>query len=261
MKRSYRKLSFHKIENIQMLAKAGLSLEQISAQLDVPKTTVYHYAKEYCKKMTYMDMDALSEMELGYLVGVFVGDGCFIVRLKNGTYITKFTLDATRDEDIANFLQSLFEKTGKKVGRCIEKSSIIFRVHSKDLVEFLSQYVKCIKQIESPRNVKVLTNREKWATPLKLGFIGGLIDSDGHVYYNKKRTRHFGVLIKTASEPLRDDVVRILFSLGIKVTTYLAKSYEGSYSGNPRYVVYVPSAELKKIVRKIPAVKLERYGR
>jgi len=261
MKRSYRKLSFDKIENIQMLAKVGLSLKEISAELDVPKTTVYHYAKNYCKKMTYMDVNALSEMELGYLVGMFVGDGCFIVKLENGTYVTKSTLDATRDEDIANFLQGLFEKTSKRVGRRIEKSSIVFRVHSKDFVEFLSHHVKCTKQSDSPRNVKVLINRKKWATLFKLGFIGGLIDSDGHVYYNRKRTRHFGVLIKTANESLRDDIVRILFSLGIKVTTYLAKSYEGSYSGNPRYVVYIPRAELKKVDHKIPAVKLERDGR
>lgn len=113
----------------------------------------------------------------------------------------------------------------------------------------------------SPRNIKVLTNREKWTTLFKQGFIGGLIDSDGHVYLNKKRTRPSRVLFKTTNEKLRDDVAKILYSLGIQAATHTAKPYEGSYSNNPRCILCIPSAELKKIIHRIPAVKLERYER
>jgi len=61
--------------NIQALAKKGLSLRRISAQLGIPKTTVYFHVKAYCRKMTYINLKALSEKEKGYLVGMFVGDG------------------------------------------------------------------------------------------------------------------------------------------------------------------------------------------
>lgn len=260
-RRRYRRLSREEILNIQTLAKVGLSLRKISMQLNVPKTTVYYHVKEQCDKMTYMDIGAISEKELGYLVGVFVGDGCFIVNPKHGAYITKFTLDATRDKDISRFLRNILEKAGKRVGWRIERGSIVLRVHSKKLVEFISGHIMYIKQSDSPRNIKVLINSGKWTMPFKLGFIGGLIDSDGHVYYNKKRTRQFGALVKTVNKTLRDDVVRILSSLGIQVTTYVAGLYEGSYSRNLRYVMYIPSAELKKTLHKISAVKLKRYGR
>ena len=87
-----------RLRTYKVLAKKGLSLKRISAQLRVPKTTVYYHIREYCKKMTYIDLTVLSEEEQGYLVGMFVGDGNLLVKRKRGRYITKFTLDAERDQ-------------------------------------------------------------------------------------------------------------------------------------------------------------------
>lgn len=57
-----------KVKNIEMSAKRGLSLKSISAKPRVPKTTVCYHAREHCTKMTHMNIDALSEIEYGYLV-------------------------------------------------------------------------------------------------------------------------------------------------------------------------------------------------
>jgi len=259
-KRSYERLSSREIENIQVLAKKGLSLKHISAQLRVPKTTVYYHVREYCKKMTYMDLNVLSEEEEGYLLGMFVGDGNLIVKRKRGRYLTKFALDAERDQDIADYLLSVFKKAGKRITRYIERSSLTFKVCSKEFVEFLLKHVTYIKRRDSQRRVKTLIKPDKWTTAFKLGFVGGLIDSDGHVYYNRRKTKHFGALIKTANKSLRNQLTEILTTLGIDVTTYTAKRHKKSYSNKPQYVVYIPTKELERISHRLPAMKLKRFS-
>ncbi|MCD6537209.1 helix-turn-helix domain-containing protein [Candidatus Bathyarchaeota archaeon] len=51
-KRRYSRLTCEQIGEIHNLAKRGASLKQIAMQLGVAKTTVYYYAKRYCRKMT-----------------------------------------------------------------------------------------------------------------------------------------------------------------------------------------------------------------
>jgi hypothetical protein len=258
-KRHYRRLSSLEIESIQTLAKKGLSLKRISAQLCAPKTTVYYHIREHCKKMTYLNLSVLPEKEQGYLVGMFVGDGSLIVKRKQGRYLTKFTLDAERDQDIANYLLSIFKKADKRITRYEERSSLAFKVYSKEFVEFLLKHVTYIKQRSSRRRMKILINPERWTTAFKLGFVSGLIDSDGHVYYNQRKTKYFGVLIKTANNAFRDQLIEILTTLGIEATTYTAKRYKKSYSRKPQYVVYISTQELKSYPRFL-AMKLKRFS-
>jgi len=258
-KRSNGRLSSQEIRDVQKLAKRGLSLKRISAQLYVPKTTVYYHAKEYCKKMTYMNLNVLSEEERGYLVGMFVGDGNLIVNRKQGRYLTKFALDAERDQDIDDYLSSVFKKAGKTITKYMERSSLTFKVYSKQFVEFLLRYVMYIKQRDSRRRVKMLINPEKWTTAFKLGFISGLIDSDGHVYFNRRKTKHFGMLIKTANNVFRDQLTEMLTTLGIKATTYTAKRHKKSYSKKPQYVLYIPTKELERSFHRFLAIKLKRF--
>lgn len=260
-KRSYGRLSSREVENMQALAKMGLSLRRISAQLGVPKTTVYFHVREYCRKMTYINLNALSEKEQGYLVGMFVGDGNLVLKRKRGMYLTKFALDAERDQDIADYMSSVFKKAGKKITRYVERSSLTFKVYSKEFVEFLLRHVIYAEQRDSRRKLKILINPEKWTMAFEFGFVSGLIDSDGHVYYNRRKTKHFGVLIKTANNTLRDQLTEILTTLRIEATTYTAKQYKKSYSKKPRYVVYIPTKELERICHRFVAMKLKRFLR
>lgn len=257
---SYRRLSSREIENIRALAKKDLSLKSISAQLRVPKTTVYYHVRDYCKKMTYMDLNVLSEEEEGYLLGMFVGDGNLIVKRKRGRYLTKFALDTERDQDIADYLVSVFKKAGKRITRYMARSSLTFKVCSKEFVEFLLKHVTYTKRRDSRRRVKILIRPDKWTTAFKLGFVGGLVDSDGYVYYNRRRTKHFGELIKTANNTFRNQLTEILNTLGVEVTTYTAKLHKKSYSSRPQYVVYVPTKELERISHRLPAMKLKRFS-
>jgi len=254
----FARLSSKEIENIHRLAKAGLSLKRISARLHVPRTTVYHHAKKYCRKITQLKLATLSEKERGYLVGMFVGDGTHIIKMDKGTYLTKFSLDKTRDNDIEEYMQVLFAKASKRMGRLVERNSITLKIFSKEFIEFLSKYVRRIERNGTRRKRKMLVNHEKWSCAFKLGFISGLIDSDGYVYFDQKGGKRFGALIRTADNDLRDQIISLLRSLSIATTTYAGKHHEKSYSFSPQYVVYIPTKELSKVAETLIAAKLKR---
>jgi len=183
-----------------------------------------------------------------------------LLKRNRGTCFTKFTLDAERDQDIADYMLSVFKKAGKRITRYVERSSLTFKVYSKEFLEFLLKHVIYIKQRDTPRKLKLLIDPEKWTMAFKFGFVSGLIDSDGYVYYNQRKTKHFGVLIKTANNVFRDQLTEILTTLGIKPTTYTVKQYEESYSKKPRYVVYIPTKELERSSHQFLAVKLKRFS-
>lgn len=252
------RLSREEIENIRMQAKAGASLRQISTRLHLPSTTVYYHAKKLCRKMTSLELDVLSEKEQGYLIGMFVGDGAHIIRANQGHYITKFSLAKGRDENIAEYMQGLFAKAGKRIGWCIERNSITLRVFSKEFFQFMVKYVTRIEQVGTHRKKKLLIDHGGWSKALKSGFISGLIDSDGYVYFDPVRGRRFGVLIRTADCDLRDQIISVLKSLNSASTTYVGKYHEKSYSIRPQFVIYVPTKELDKLSELLIAVKLRR---
>lgn len=95
----------------------------------------------------------------------------------------------------------------------------------------------------------------------KHGFIGGVIDSDGHVYYNRRKTKHFGALIKMANSKFKDQLTEILNTLGIQATTYTAKRSKQSYSDKPQHVIYIPTKELGRISHRFLTIKLKRFSR
>ena len=135
------RLTYEQIKGIQQLAKAGVSIRQIVMQLNIAKTTVYYHVKYHCRKMTRMNADALTETEQGYLVGMFVGDGyinTWVDKNQNRQrFIIKIALDAQRDRDIADYVQSLFNKAGKRTTRFAEETTLIIKVSSKEFAKYL----------------------------------------------------------------------------------------------------------------------------
>ncbi|MDH5795650.1 MAG: hypothetical protein OEZ24_06020, partial [Candidatus Bathyarchaeota archaeon] len=85
------------------------------------------------------------------------------------------------------------------------------------------------------------------------GILAGVIDSDGHVH------KHLGTEVKTVSSTVFRDVLRILTNLGIKAKTKIRQATEESYSKKQRYVMYIPSAQMKANKRKIPSAKVARF--
>jgi hypothetical protein len=93
----------------------------------VPKSSVYHHAKEHCFKMTKFDSNLLNEAENGYMISLFLGDGSFNRRKSEPRFFVRFALDAKRDIDVAQHLAEIVEKAGKRISFISWKSNIIVK--------------------------------------------------------------------------------------------------------------------------------------
>jgi len=100
---------------------------------------------------------------------------------------------------------------------------------------------------------KTLLQSETWSDNFRFGFIAGIIDSDGHVH------PHLGTEIKTVSRKNFERVSSIFEKLGISTNTRIREASADSFSKKPRYIIYIPSSQMKRIKGSIPSTKIARY--
>lgn len=115
-------------------------------------------------------IQALSLLELGYIIGLFLGDGSFSIDIKSRHEKVCFSLNPKRDHVIIKNITLLLRKIRLNPFHVYAHRALDVRVNSKILVYVL--YVL----VDDVLNHKI-TNRE-----FAIGVISGLIDSDGYVY-------------------------------------------------------------------------------
>ncbi len=113
---------------------------------------------------------ALSVKELGYVIGLFLGDCSFSIDRKSRHEKVCFSLNPKRDHVIINTITRLLKKIHLNPFYAYAHGAIDVRVNSKILVYVLSLL------IDDTLNKKII-NRD-----FAIGAISGLIDSDGYVY-------------------------------------------------------------------------------
>ena len=244
-----KRLTIDQVCEIERLAKMGVSIKNISKNLNISKSTVYYHAKDCCRKMTKLNLNLLTEREKGYITGLFLGDGSFNKGHKEPRFFVRFALDAERDKDISHFLVSIFEKAGKKASIFTRGSVLTVKVSSKDLVEYLQKHIDYDRKTRE----KSIQYSDISSIDFQYGILAGMIDSDGHVH------EHLGTEIKTVSAKLFKNITAILRELEISTKTKLRDSPSNSFSKKPRYEIYIPSSEMKRNKSKIPSVKIVRY--
>ena len=234
---------------------SGQSVRSVAAELQIPLSTAYYHARSVCLKHPVLNLKALQEKELGYLLGVYVGDGSLIRHKARGEYMLKIAFDRSKDADIIEFVAAMFRKAGKQVTRTNWRSVTFLRIWSKPLYDFIQTYVLSLPTITSNRHMKILLSTEKWNIEFAIGFLGGLIDSDGHVMRTKSGG-HFGAGVTTSSTSLRDQLQNLCSSLGLTTTTRIDK--RGTPNVRPRYMIYITSDSMRKICSEIPSIKHQR---
>lgn len=222
----------------------------------MPLSTAYYHARSVCTHQAVLDLKALKEKELGYLLGVYVGDGSLIRHKGRGEYLLKIAFDRFKDRDISEFVVSMFQKAGKQVTRTNWRFVTFLRIWSKSLYDFVRSHVLSRQLATSNRHVKILVHPENWSHEFAIGFLGGLIDSDGHVMRSRSRG-HYGACVTTSSASLRDQLQNLCGELGLKTTIRLDK--HGAPTFRPRYTIYIASYSLRKICPEILSTKHQRF--
>ena len=196
--------------------------------------------------MSKFDASLLEEEERGYIVGLFLGDGSFNRGKKEPRFFVRFALDAKRDKDVALRLAQIINKAGKRINLISWKSNIIAKTCSKEL------FVYILSCVEYKNGEKMLLDSKNWSDNFKYGFIAGIIDSDGHVQ------PHLGTEIKTVSSQNFESFSSILLDLKISAILRIRDAPVNSYSKKPRYIIYIPSIEIKRTKGNIPSAKIAR---
>lgn len=235
--------------------KRGESVRRVAAALDIPLSTAYYHARDYCGKHSRMDIEKLTLREKGYLVGMMVGDGSLIRHEPRGEFLAKIALDRIRDQDIFQFLSSMFERSGKRASVRVEQRMFILRIWSKSFYNFILKHVRLRKRCSSHGRTKLL-RFEDWDRDFALGFIGGLIDSDGHVE-RSRRGGHYGATITTSSQSLRDQVQDLCKAHGVNASWRV--NHHGCRNERPRYDVHIQSRDFNSLCSEIPCMKHLRY--
>lgn len=115
-----------------------------------------------------VDVSSLGTSELGYLIGLFIGDGSICTDRKSRHYKVAFSLNPWKDSDTQNFLIKLLREMTLNPFTVWANGCIDIRVNSKNFTTFLRKREK-VSDFD-------LRDREFF-----IGFLSGLIDSDGYV--------------------------------------------------------------------------------
>ena len=156
---------------------------------------------------THFDISRLSEEEIGYLAGFFIGDGC----IKKGKTQIIFALSLGDVESgILDKLKQIVEKSGKRVWICKRKNkSIQLVLSSKKMVE-------CFREMllfEDGNKSKTVKLRQlEYSVNFYKGLLAGLIDFDGNA------NRY--AFITTISYELGDQIIKICNRLNIHTSEY-----------------------------------------
>jgi hypothetical protein len=252
-----KRITPEKVSKIQELVKGGSSIRSTAKKTDTSYSTVYRYAAQFSKRQTQIRLSSFNDREWGYIVGLFVGDGSKIANEKTGHYGLKFGLDANRDAAIVSFLRFLFEKSGKRVTCSSNGTVIIMKIYSKKLLSHLLEFVEFT--LDAGKVVKTMKNR-RLKKAFLLGFLGGLIDADGHLYVNKRKEGHFGASITTVNGQLLDQLKPMLTQLGINFKIHKFLPYKSSFSKKPTFYIRLSTFEFRKICSDLICIKHQQCG-
>ena len=115
--------------------------------------------------LSTLNISNLNVGEKGYLIGIFVGDG-YLHYDRGRHYRVNFYFNPKKDKDIIVYIIKLLETVGLTPYTMIHHGCMVIRVNSKRFYEYM-------KRFQYPHQRK---NKD-----FMVGFISGLIDSDGYV--------------------------------------------------------------------------------
>ena len=236
-------------EEIMKELRKGTSINKISKLLSLGKSTIYYYYKKINGKKyipPYVQPNYLEKE--GEIVGIFAGDGSQYFA-KGGHYQVNVHFGGHRKE-YALYVQKLFSDYFCKKFQLsnLNDGKLRLRTNSKDIFHYFKNYIEYnSKEKHCTVNLKTLNIPMKF----KVGFIKGLVDTDGSVLYDKHDDA-VRIFYYTTSEKLAEQISSILREFSIKNTCICRTDKKGR---KPLYVVRVLEKEVYKFLNIVKPFK------
>jgi intein/homing endonuclease len=190
-----------------MLIRSGDSLNKISGELGVAKSTIYyHYRKIRGRKYNSVVIPE-NDSIVGEFLGAFAGDGSFFLDKPTYHYTIRIHLSGKDDVEYAIYLKNLIEDNfGRKANIFYQKpTQLILNVYSKTIYELIEYHLEIR---EKTPNVCLKRGIDGYSEDFLRYFLRGLFDTDGCV--QPKRIR-----LKTISKDLMTQSSMILHKFSI----------------------------------------------
>lgn len=234
--------------------KSGDSINSISKSLNLAKSTIYyHYKKIRGKKYIDPVFDIGYTEREGEIVGIFAGDGSQYFEPKGFSYNTNVHF-GKKNIDYARYVKTLFESYFNKKFRLYEGDrSLILTTQSKKIFNYFKNYLNY--NSKSKHDSVELTSLNL-PNKFLLGFLRGLIDTDGSVLSSTKH-KTIRVNFYTTSKNLSNQIKSLFDNLSFEYGFYIDKRPSKNYKDLYMLRLRVNSAiKFLKIVKPFKARKM-----
>lgn len=198
-------------EAISMIRR-GISLNKINKATGLGKSTLYfHYKKLKGKKTIPIKFNFSNETEIGEFMGIFAGDGSFYKQIKTSHYVIRVYV-GYYELNYAEYLRDTFSKWFTKKPAIYftyyrgNRSAVIIQYYSKDIYLLIKKYLEWSGIKTYSIGLKNLDIKKH---NFNIGFLRGLIDTDGNFYAPKRR-----ISFSSTSKKLSDQAYSIMKEIG-----------------------------------------------
>lgn len=192
--------------------RAGISINHISKELSLGKSTIYYYYKKIKGKKFIEPEFKLKNSRLeGEINGIFAGDGSQYYDAKRGSYEVNVHFGA-KNYWYAVYVKKLFEGFFNKKFRLNwdSETQIRVRTQSRKIFNYFQNYLSYNCHIKHC-TVKF---KDNCSPDFKIGFLKGMFDTDGCYCYAKSEKK-FRAFYTTTSKMLSTQMGDTLTELGI----------------------------------------------
>jgi intein/homing endonuclease len=232
------------LHNLQV----GISLNKLSRETGIAKSTLYYYYKKLRgKRFTPPYVTPGNSETEGEIVGIFAGDGSQYYDKKDGKYEVNVHFGMHNETYALYVQQLLLSFFKKKFNLKNEQKTYRLRTQSKDIYNYFKNYLAYDPHI---KHVTVHLHSLDFPLEFKRGFLRGLFDTDGSIRYNT-HDKVVRATFHTTSWELAEQVRMLLAEFDIKHTHYEQRRH----GYKPAYIVRIRTSAVRKFLNTVRPFK------
>ena len=213
MRLKNQRLSSEDLLLIRKLTDEGKSLNFISKEMGLLKTTIYYQVRKFKPRIKKEFIVNLNDFQIGELMGAFAGDGSYFHRRydnsfpkRSSHYRIAYFLTYSKEIEYAMYIKELLKSLNLNPFSYKHQGTMAVAVNSKEYAEFIKNYLIW----EKNKTLSIMLRKDiDYSDDFLRGFARGLMDTDGYVEISN-------VSCACVSKELINNLVNIFERYGLK---------------------------------------------